>query len=358
MRVAVGYPSAEEEREILARRRRQRRQDEAAGGARSSPATSFLGDAARARGRVRRRRREQYVVDLVQATRADHRVGARRLAARRAGAAEARARRRRAARARLRHARRREGDGGPALAHRADPPARALGVEAHGRPGRGRSAHAGAGPEDRGDAIDSRRLTPLALSVVTVAAARRARLVLGVLSGRAELVVAGAAAGPRPACRRPAPPAARLDAQHAVSSARALRGRARHGDAHGARRRAVPLLELFEPLPPTRGWCRAPTAGSSRSARGQNGEWTYEVEFPAPGRATLGAVHAARLGARRGCRATNRSGWPAMLRVYPRGDAAPAAAATAPDADLGRQLRVAARRRGARARRHPRVRAR
>jgi MoxR-like ATPase len=72
MRVAVGYPSADEERQIL-ERRRQRRQDEA-----QVPAVVsrdeilamqrtledvFVSDAV-----------ERYVVDLVQATRSDHRV--------------------------------------------------------------------------------------------------------------------------------------------------------------------------------------------------------------------------------------------------------------------------------------------
>jgi MoxR-like ATPase len=72
MRVSVGYPSADEEREIL-ERRRQRRQDEA-----QVPAVVsrdevlamqrtledvFVSDAV-----------ERYVVDLVQATRTDHRV--------------------------------------------------------------------------------------------------------------------------------------------------------------------------------------------------------------------------------------------------------------------------------------------
>ena len=72
MRIAVGYPSADEERQIL-ERRRQRRQDEA-----QVPAVVsrdevlamqrtledvFVSDAV-----------ERYVVDLVQATRTDHRV--------------------------------------------------------------------------------------------------------------------------------------------------------------------------------------------------------------------------------------------------------------------------------------------
>jgi MoxR-like ATPase len=72
LRVAVGYPSAEEERAILARRRRRRQED-----ARVPPVVSqgdllamqraledvFVSDAV-----------ERYVVELVQATRADHRV--------------------------------------------------------------------------------------------------------------------------------------------------------------------------------------------------------------------------------------------------------------------------------------------
>jgi MoxR-like ATPase len=72
LRVSVGYPSADEEREILARRR-QRREDEA----RLAPVVSredllamqraledvFVSDAV-----------ERYVVDVVQATRTDHRV--------------------------------------------------------------------------------------------------------------------------------------------------------------------------------------------------------------------------------------------------------------------------------------------
>ncbi len=91
IRVAVGYPSAEEERRIL-ERRRQRRQDEVA----LAPVVSRAGgarDAAGPRGRVRGRRR--------RAVRRRPRAGdarrpsgrARRVAARRPGASEARARR-------------------------------------------------------------------------------------------------------------------------------------------------------------------------------------------------------------------------------------------------------------------------
>jgi MoxR-like ATPase len=72
MRVSVGYPSADEERQIL-ERRRQRRQDEAQVPAvvsrdevlamQSTLEDVFVSDAV-----------ERYVVDLVQATRTDHRV--------------------------------------------------------------------------------------------------------------------------------------------------------------------------------------------------------------------------------------------------------------------------------------------
>src|SRR5207244_1927826 len=72
IRIAVGYPSADEERQIL-ERRRQRRQDEV-----EVPAV-----VSRAEVQAMQQALEdvfvadvvaQYVVDLVQATRADHRV--------------------------------------------------------------------------------------------------------------------------------------------------------------------------------------------------------------------------------------------------------------------------------------------
>jgi MoxR-like ATPase len=72
LRIAVGYPTAEEEREIL-ERRRQRREDEARVtavvsreelcGMQAALEDVFVSDAV-----------QRYVVDLVQATRSDHRV--------------------------------------------------------------------------------------------------------------------------------------------------------------------------------------------------------------------------------------------------------------------------------------------
>ncbi|MET0850504.1 MAG: MoxR family ATPase [Candidatus Rokuibacteriota bacterium] len=73
LRVDVGYPSAEEEREILARRRRR-----AADEARVAPIVSregFLGMQAALEGVFVAAAIEQYIVDLAQATRRDPRVG-------------------------------------------------------------------------------------------------------------------------------------------------------------------------------------------------------------------------------------------------------------------------------------------
>ena len=73
LRVDVGYPSAEEEREILARRRRR-----AADEARVAPIVSrerFLAMQAALEGVFVADAIEQYIVDLAQATRRDPRVG-------------------------------------------------------------------------------------------------------------------------------------------------------------------------------------------------------------------------------------------------------------------------------------------
>jgi len=159
------------------------------------------------------------------------------------------------------------------------------------------------------------RLTPLALSVVTVGAWG---LVLGVLSGRAELVVVvlplllgllrlGRAGSARS-----------VALSRAVSAARVFEGDRVTVTVTVTASGRVPLLELYEPLPPALRVVGGETRGLFSLRRGQQVEWRYEVECVRRGRVSLGAVRA-RLWGRAGLEAGETSiplPWP--LRVYPR----------------------------------------
>jgi uncharacterized protein (DUF58 family) len=159
------------------------------------------------------------------------------------------------------------------------------------------------------------RLTPLALSVVTVGAWG---LVLGVLSGRAELVVVvlPLLLGLFRIGRTSAAPALTLTRE--VSAARVFEGERVAITVTVSAERAVPLLELFEPLPPTLRVVSGENRGLFTLARGQKVEWRYEVECVRRGRVTLGTVHA-RFWDRAGLEAGETSvRLPGQLRVYPR----------------------------------------
>jgi len=159
------------------------------------------------------------------------------------------------------------------------------------------------------------RLTPLALSVVTVGAWG---LVLGVLSGRAELVVVvlplllGLLRIGRTGSSR------NWSLARAVSAARVFEGERVTVTVTLSAGEPVPLLELFEPLPPTLRLVAGHNRGIFSVARGQSVEWWYEVECVRRGRVSLGTVHA-RLWDRAGLESGETSvRVPWQLRVYPR----------------------------------------
>ena len=159
------------------------------------------------------------------------------------------------------------------------------------------------------------RLTPLALAVVTVAAWG---LVLGVLSGRAELVVAviplllGLLRLGRTGSSRD------FTVTRTVSAARVFEGERVTMTLAVKAERSVPLLELFESLPPTLRLVNGSNRGLFSLARGQEVEWRYEVEGVRRGRVSLGAIRT-RLWDRAGLEASETSiAVPCQLRIYPR----------------------------------------
>jgi uncharacterized protein (DUF58 family) len=159
------------------------------------------------------------------------------------------------------------------------------------------------------------RLTPLVLSVVTVGAWG---LVLGVLSGRAELIVAmlplllGLLRIGR------ARSSGDWTLTRAVSAARVFEGERVTVTVTVSATRPVPLLELFEPLPPTLRLVGGHNRGLFSLTRGHSVEWRYEVECARRGRVTLGTVHARAWG-RAGLEAGEATiPVPWHLRVYPR----------------------------------------
>ncbi|HKQ61822.1 MAG TPA: DUF58 domain-containing protein [Candidatus Polarisedimenticolaceae bacterium] len=159
------------------------------------------------------------------------------------------------------------------------------------------------------------RLTPLALAVVTVAAWG---LVLGVLSGRAELVVAviPLVLGLLRLGRTGS--AGDFTLTRTVSAARIFEGERVTVTLAVSAERPVPLLELFEPLPPTLRLVSGSNRGLFSLARGQEVEWRFEVEGVRRGRVSLGAFRA-RLWDRAGLEASETSiAVPCQLRIYPR----------------------------------------
>ena len=80
----------------------------------------------------------------------------------------------------------------------------------------------------------------------------------------------------------------------------------------------VPLLELFEPLPPTLRLVSGHNRGLFTLGPGRSVEWRYEVECVRRGRVNLGTVHA-RFWDRAGLEAGETSvRLPGQLRIYPR----------------------------------------
>jgi len=159
------------------------------------------------------------------------------------------------------------------------------------------------------------RLTPLALSVVTVVAWG---LVLGVLSGRAELavVVLPLLLGLGRVGRAKVPH--RWSLARALSAERMFEGERVTVKVTVTAEERVPLLELFEPLPPTLRLVSGENRALVTLGPGASVEWQYEVECVRRGQAGFGTVHA-RLWDRAGLQAGETSvNLPGQLRVYPR----------------------------------------
>jgi len=159
------------------------------------------------------------------------------------------------------------------------------------------------------------RLTPLALSVVTVVAWG---LILGVLSGRAEpvIVVLPLLLGLARVGRTNAP--RRWSLARALSAERVFEGERVTVSVTVTADERVPLLELFEPLPPMLRLVSGENRGLFTLAPGGSVEWRYEVECVRRGRVGLDTVHA-RHWDRAGLEACETSvTLPGQLRVYPR----------------------------------------
>src|SRR5262245_41926997 len=159
------------------------------------------------------------------------------------------------------------------------------------------------------------RLTPQALAVVTVAAWG---LVLGVLSGRAEVVVAVIPLVLGLLRLGRAGSSGDFTLTRTVSAARIFEGERLTVTLTVTAERPVPLLELFEPLPPTLQLVNGSNRGLFSLARGHEVEWRYEVEGVRRARVSLGEIRA-RLWGRGGLEAGETSiDVPWQLRIYPR----------------------------------------
>jgi uncharacterized protein (DUF58 family) len=159
------------------------------------------------------------------------------------------------------------------------------------------------------------RLMPLALSVVTLGAWG---LVLAVLSGRAELALVvmplllGLLRIGRARAHRD------WSLRRALSATRVFEGERVAVTVTVSAAAPVPLLELYDPLPPGLRLVAGENRGLFTLDRGRPVEWRYEVECVRRGRVSLGAVQAS-LWSRAGLEAAATSAQaPAEIRVYPR----------------------------------------
>ncbi len=158
------------------------------------------------------------------------------------------------------------------------------------------------------------RITRAGLSTLTLVAVA---LLLGVVSGRAELFLVGLPLALRVlVARRPEAP--RYTLVHELSATRLFEGERATLTLALTAETPLPQIEVFEPLAPS----AEPLSGNPRTvlalAAGETARWSYELRFPERGRFALGTVHL-RFWARSGLgvhEAVHRD--PKPLHVYPR----------------------------------------
>lgn len=160
------------------------------------------------------------------------------------------------------------------------------------------------------------RRTPLTLSMLTLVAWG---LFLGVLTGRAELLLATAPFLAALAWSALASMPGDWSVTHAVAAERVLEGEHVRVTVTLSAQRPVPLVELLERLPGTARVAAGRTHAAFALSAGEDIEWRYEIECVRRGRLVLGALDA-RVWDRLGLRALDVE-WraPKAVRVYPRG---------------------------------------
>ena len=133
------------------------------------------------------------------------------------------------------------------------------------------------------------RIPPLALSMLTLVTWT---LVLAVALGRAELLLIAVPLVLRlVAASRAQPPRMAL-VQHTVSAARVVEGDRVRVTVTVTAAGTVPLVELFEPLPPTTQVLEGSNHAVFTLANDDRLEWTYEIACTRRGALRLGTVHA------------------------------------------------------------------
>jgi uncharacterized protein (DUF58 family) len=132
------------------------------------------------------------------------------------------------------------------------------------------------------------RITRASLSTLTLVSLA---LVLGVVSGRAELMLVSVPLALRllAAARRPEAPRYRL--LHELSTPRLFEGETATVTVSLIAETPLPQAEALEPLPPS----AEAVSGHSRTVRalaaGETARWSYDLRLPERGRFTLGTVH-------------------------------------------------------------------
>ncbi|PWU17090.1 MAG: hypothetical protein C5B48_16425 [Candidatus Rokuibacteriota bacterium] len=188
-----------------------------------------------------------------------------------------------------------------------------MGVEGLGGAGRPEPARGGAGAQ-RGRAM-TWRVTPLGLSLLTVAAWA---LSLGVLSARAELYVAAVplVLALATLARRPSTPDYSLS--HHLSADRVFEGDTLTVTVTVTAKSPIPIMELMEPLPRSTRVASGENRAVAALEPGQAASFSYEARCPVRGVLQFGTL-AARVGDRWGVWAWEaRHVDPKLVRVYPR----------------------------------------
>jgi uncharacterized protein (DUF58 family) len=132
------------------------------------------------------------------------------------------------------------------------------------------------------------RITRAALSTLTLVSVA---LLLGVLSGRAELILASVPLALRLLAAARRPQACRYTLVHELATPRLFEGEKATVTVSLTAETPLAQVEAFEPLPPSAELVSGYPRTVRALAAGETARWSYELRVPEHGRFTIGTVH-------------------------------------------------------------------